>query len=525
MRKSIYFFILWASVAALTVSGGQARSLKTTRRPVFRRTAAVTNWSAPINISQTSSHSASPILDLDAKGNAYVSWTEWTGYRMARDMMFNTNASGQWAAAKVVAPLMYNAIDDVGFPTIAVAADGTAYISYHDGVINSMEILLWEYDQGRLSDTFINLSETQGGSSAYVALAVSPVDQYAYAVWMEGTFFEYDLAFRWRNPDSGRWEPTVFLPLQPGTPKYLYQVNNFFIDAQGTAHLTYITRLYGSQVWYTKNSTPRNVNTWTEPYLVSPNTGLPWTFPRITADKDGDVYVVWHEFSDGNEEIMLRRTAGGQWQAAENISQTSQPSENPAIAVDPATKELYIAWQERVEGTNWDVYLKSFEQQPGTAEKKWMGPVNFSGTPGMSGDPSLRALANGDIHMVYFDNLNQEDGRAEILYTAKIKQRLYAPLNLSVKTAIIKILFFQEKMNTVTFDRNDLNEETLLSGYKLFRRRAEDSDDDLVLVATLDLSTRQYLDRGLPVGQKYAYVVSAVDRDGNEARSNIVIEP
>ena len=443
---------------------------------------------------------------------------------MARDMMFNTNASGPWGAAKVVAPLMYDAIDDVGYPTIAVAADGTAYVSYHDGVINSMEILLWEYSQGRFSEMFANLSETQGGSSAYVALAVSPVDQYAYAVWMEGTFFEYDLAFRWRNPKTGLWEPAVFLPLQPGTPKYLYQVNNLFIDAQGTAHLAYITRLYGSQVWYTKNPTPRNVNAWTEPYLVSPNTGLPWTFPKITADMEGDVYTVWHQIWDGNEEIMLRKTVNGQWQDVQNISQTPGPSENPTIAVDPTTKEMYIAWQERLGGTNWDIYLKSYELQRGAAEKQWLGPINFSNSPGQSGDPSLRAQANGDVHMVYFDNLNNDDGRAEIMYTAKIKQRLYAPQNLSVQTIVNKILFFQEKINTLTFDKNALNDETLLGGYKLYRKKADESDDAYALLATLDLSTLQYVDSGLPVNQKYAYVVSAVDRDGQEARSNVVIE-
>ena len=374
--------------------------------------AAAAEWSAPRTLSRTAFNSTAPTISLDSKGHAYVAWTEWTGVAWGRNMMFATNAGDDWTPAMVVAPLAYDAIDDVGFPTVVATPSGTAWVAYHDGdfAASHMIIVGARYINGALGPAG-NISGSPGASS-YVALGVSPIDESLHAVWMDDSLYMFDLAMRYRDGKTEAWSPPDNAPFQPNTSKYTYQVNHIAFDPKGTAHLVFQTRFYKAQVWYTQNRTPKNINTWSEPFNVAPNTLLSDVLPRVQADKDGDAYVVWHEIFDGNEEVLLRRTVSGVWQPTENISKTASSSENPSIAVNPDTKEIFIVWQEQIDASNWDIFMNSYVIQPGTTSPAWTGAVNMTKSTGRLLEPNIAVLPDGSLSLVYQEEIPGSGGRA-----------------------------------------------------------------------------------------------------------------
>jgi len=87
----------------------------------------------------------------------------------------------------------------------------------------------------------------------------------------------------------------------------------------------------------------------------------------------------------------------------------------------------------------------------------------------------------------------------------------------------MRILFYQEKQNTITFEKNDLNDESEVSGFNLYRRDEGESDDQFVKLATLNSETLSYKDRGLLTTKKYAYALTTVYLDGRESRRSEIV--
>ena len=415
MTKRMSFLLIAASVPLLMLAGAADSADKTIGKAARPLLAAATPWTTPVNISNDWPHSEAPQAAVDGSGNVYVVWTNWKG-GLSRDIMFNTNKSGQWETPSLVTPVFYP-IDDVGFPSIAATSDGTVHFGYHDaGWFNgaaTMEIFWSQYSNGVWGDK-VQLANTPG-SSSYVNLSVSPVDNTVFAAWMED-FSEtdtFELALRYKDGLTGEWSDTYDLHIFSGSRKYW---PNLFIDKKdGTGHLVFITRSGDAAVWYSKNPTPKNPNTWTAPVNVAPGTGLDWSLPRVVADANGDAYVVWYGMVGGAEEVFLRRTINGAWQATENISQSAgQRSESATIAVNPETKEIYIAWQEFTD-PDWEIYIKTYEEESPGGQKRWSAVTNFSNNPQKNGEPFMRIAPNGSVHLFYFQGTDNE----EIMYSSK----------------------------------------------------------------------------------------------------------
>jgi len=522
MKKRWILFLTLASACLLmlsmTVNPQSSRRLD--KRISAASKIAGTSWSTPVNISNTVFDSESPVLSLDDNGKAYVTWVDWTG-GYSRNMMFNTNATGSWGTAKNGAPLIYTAIDDVGFPTIAASpSGGSATVAYHDGDFSRylMSIFAFEYNNGSLGPSRVITTDAPV-SCSYVTAAVSPTTKNLFVIFMGDVEEGFKLAFKYQDANTKQWSGPALLSLNEYGSNYLPQM---CIDAKGTAHLVWITRSNTAVVWYSKNSTPTNPDTWTAPVQISPTTGLDWTYPRVAADADSDAYVVWHDVTTGNSEVFLRKTVNGQWQPSENISQTPLLSETATVAVHGTTKEIYIAWHERViEGVNWDVLMRTYEEESPNGQKKWSNVVNFSNSPGYSGEPCFRTTPSGDVHLVYFDTVGNN---REIMYTFKEEIKVYPPTNLSLATATNKILFYSEKVNTLTFSKNSQNQDDYLDRYKIYRKKAGEDDNQFQLLATLTTSTFKYEDKHLSLTQKYSYGVSTVDKGGNESVKIVVSE-
>jgi lysophospholipase L1-like esterase len=114
----------------------------------------------------------------------------------------------------------------------------------------------------------------------------------------------------------------------------------------------------------------------------------------------------------------------------------------------------------------------------------------------------------------------ESDPSATVVETRKFE---FPPLNPAIRTAIMRILFYQEKQNTITFEKNDLNDESEVSGSNLYRRDEGESDDRFVKLATLNSATLSYKDSGLLTTKKYVYALTTVYLDGRESRRSEIV--
>jgi hypothetical protein len=514
MHRKTVVMTLFAA-AALLISVGTPYSKAQEKRVA---PALPSGWSAPVNISNEPGNSEAPTIVVDNNGRVYATWTEWYGgVGATRGMMFNsTDAEGQWGTTTGSA-LFYPVIDDVGFPVVAChPTNGHAYVLYHDGDLANanMEILYREYVNNLEVDAaWMSLTPN---SSSYVTAAVNPVDNALYAVWMDdvsGTDL-FELGLKYRNPTTGVWSFGDVIPTGITSGKYWPHLN---FDAKGTAHLLFITRP-PAIVYYMKNATPQNPSTWTAPVNLSNDTARDWVAPRLAADKDGDVYVVWYANTGGwessTEEVFFRKTVSGVWQAPINLSNTAGRSEGGFIAVNPDTKDVYVAYHEFFGGVNWEVMLKTYDAAKGT----WSESVNMTQSTGHDGEPCIRVDKTGGLHLAY--HYLQDDGNMEIYYTMK-PGGPQPPTSIALDWRTDST--GTKKINRITWTNNPSNSSLALTGNKIWRKLASAADSAFTVLATAAATAVQYEDTGLDVQTKYAYRVTVVPESGTESQPSATV--
>lgn len=106
-----------------------------------------------------------------------------------------------------------------------------------------------------------------------------------------------------------------------------------------------------------------------------------------------------------------------------------------------------------------------------------------------------------------------ESGPTSVLSEA----RVFAPINAVLRPAVNSYLFYQEKVNKLTWARNALNDAVTVASYKIYRRPSTANEAAFAVVATVAGSVAEYLDRKLALTDKFVYRVTAVDSQGNES--------
>lgn len=153
---------------------------------------------------------------------------------------------------------------------------------------------------------------------------------------------------------------------------------------------------------------------WKTPERLS-NTAQDSIFPRVAADSTGKIHVVWREFLSGNNEVA-HRTLDGTWSPSlsslpENVSQSLPGSEKPAAATD-TSGDLHVVWTEGSE-----VYYRV--KTGGT----WGSSSVISDGTNNSGDPDIAIGPDGGVNVVWKEYYRiQDDPPAynfEIVYRKK----------------------------------------------------------------------------------------------------------
>jgi hypothetical protein len=120
------------------------------------------------------------------------------------------------------------------------------------------------------------------------------------------------------------------------------------------------------------------------------------TFLRAAASPDGQIFLVWQSYRDGQSDIYLRALAQGAWSGEIRVSESPANDWEPAVAAGP-DGAAYIAWDTYDKG-NYDVQFRSYQNgklsalQPLTSSPKFQAhatiAVDGRGQPWVGWDES-----------------------------------------------------------------------------------------------------------------------------------------
>ena len=154
-------------------------------------------------------------------------------------------------------------------------------------------------------------------------------------------------------------------------------------------------------------------------YKRSSNGGYSWSADtRLTNDNaysgyssvalsGSVVYVVWHDYRDGNPEIYYKRSPDGglSWGADTRLTNNSAESGQASVTVYGSV--VHVTWNDLRDG-NWEIYYK----RSNNAGVSWNADTRLTNYTSASLSPSV-ALSGLVVHVVWND---ERDGNPEIYY-------------------------------------------------------------------------------------------------------------
>jgi len=460
-----------------------------------------------VNISSSGANSIDPEIVAGNGGKAYVVWVDEGN---PKQLWFNSNENGGWGNKKNVSDRFSLGSGEGGRPCLVIDKTGRIHFVYQGKADSGNYEIFYNSSKNLVWSGIENASNTDGGvewgGSNYPTVDVSPTNFYRYAVWMDDSNApdSWQLFFRYKSPDMTSWSSLIVLP----TYSSCYEPE-ITVDGSGTAHLIYTRRAFGSAVvWYTSNSNPIDSKSWTQPIAISGQTQI--DFPEATAISDnfGNVFVIWPNMSGGHADIYFRKKVNGNWSEIENVSKTAGESLYPDVAVDKATGNFCVVWQERVNNV-WQIYFKYFQNG------QWSSSQNISDSSADSIDPTVYVDDLGQVHVAYSARVN---GQYDIFYSGTGSAPppvVYPPINVTVESKLGDSP--HKKNNTIAWEANPSNQGLKIINYKVYRKKEGQSDSKFTLLATVGASVRHYRDNDLPNNQRFTYNLTTVAEGGQES--------
>ena len=138
-----------------------------------------------------------------------------------------------------------------------------------------------------------------------------------------------------------------------------------------------------------------NGNNQYDPRNVSRNDGHS-IVPSLTVDNTGNVYIVWADSTPDEWDILFsQKSPEGEWTAFENITNSTERSTSPKIAVD-GSGNIHLVW---VKGPSFpeDKIYYSMKPMGGS----WTEPIQIS--EGWGAIPSIGIDDAGNVHVIWMD--------------------------------------------------------------------------------------------------------------------------
>jgi hypothetical protein len=285
-------------------------------------------------------------------------------------------------------------------------------------------------------------------------------------------------------------------------------------------------------------------------------------YPDVAVDKNtGVVGVVWQEKVGATWQIFFRYFQNGGWSSAQNVSNSSSHCEDPVIAFDE-TGQVHIAYCGYVNG-QYDIFYSgaeggamlyppinlavesnaasephqkvntlTWEANPDNKgititnyriyrKKKGQSDDNYApiGTVGSTvfsfRDSGLPSNQQFTYNMTSIAEDGAESMGSDPVTDEIVLPPIYPPTGLAVASALGSAP--RKKDNTLTWAKNPKNKENEVVKYKIYRKKAEESDEALVFIGSVGPTVFSYRDRNLVNDQKYTYNMTTFSINGNES--------
>ncbi len=257
-----------------------------------------------------------------------------------------------------------------------------------------------------------------------------------HVVWMDDTNGEWgtdaEIMYANHTITAGWSNATVISDDYTGWNNGYCEDPSIAIDKNGVVHVVWEDHTDGewgtdSEIMYVNYS---SISGWTNVTVISDLYGwndLDSNLPQIATDNNGNLHVVWEDFTDGewgvDTEIMYVNYTATGWSNATVISDVygwnDGGSYEPDIAIDK-NDNIHVVWEDITDGewgTDKEIMYANYTTAMGWSNATVISDDSFKWNDFQSADPSICIDNNSNIHVVWWDETNGEWGNdIEILY-------------------------------------------------------------------------------------------------------------
>lgn len=115
------------------------------------------------------------------------------------------------------------------------------------------------------------------------------------------------------------------------------------------------------------------------------------------------------------------------------------------------------------------------------------------------------------------DPFGKESDRSDVVGETSA----FPPLSAACRTVVNSSLFRSEKINSLSWRPNPLNDAVTIAQYNIYRKRSDQDDSAYKLIGSVAGGILEYEDRRLSFDETYVYVIRSVDSGGFESGSSL----
>jgi len=235
-------------------------------------------------------------------------------------------------------------------------------------------------------------------NSYYTSIAVDSNDN-VHVVWYQTLLNNTEIYYIKSSNAGSTWGPLQRLTWMSGHSN----CPDITADSSGSLHLVWYDDVSGENEIYYKNSSDGGT-------MWSPPTRLTWMAgssfnPRIRADLNGYIHVVWVDNKPGHNEIYYKRSTDGgtSWTGANRLTWFPNSSLAPSLAIDPSNN-LHVVWPHAV-GVATEIYYKKSTD----AGLNWTISNRLTWVNSNLWKPWIVADPNGNLRLVWHGNPTGND--------------------------------------------------------------------------------------------------------------------
>lgn len=259
---------------------------------------------------------------------------------------------------------------------LAIGSEGVAVAVWSDTREGKSNIYLAKTrDGGRTFGSNVRVNDVSGTAGLFGATVALDRQNRAHVVWFDNRDGDYDIYYAGESDRPDEFTPAIRInddkdhPVEAdvfgddepagSTGPTFQTLPSLVVDQNGAIYVAWQDyRRNQADIYFAKSTD--GGKTFSRNLRVNDDIGRAGQlYPSLAVGADGVLYLAWHDFRKGNQDIYFSRSTDGGKTFSRNIRVNDDPETagqfNPSLAVD--TKgTVYVAWHDLRDG-NADIYF------------------------------------------------------------------------------------------------------------------------------------------------------------------------